>query len=89
VRSVSAREADRLDRDGVLSATAEPVLDPDTGLPTGHVKQERIPVQRTAPEIKMVQWVDKRNGVTKMVPEGIDPGFEFRPGEARKKALDG
>lgn len=88
LRTVSTREADRLETDGVLAPNPEPVLD-DEGNPTGHVVETRVPVRREAPPSKLVPWVDKRNGVVRHVPEGIDPGFEFPPAEARDKALAG
>lgn len=85
VRSVSNREADTLEREGVLSATAEPIMDGDEM--TGHVRNQRVAIRRTAPEIKLVPWENKRSGNIKMIPEGIDPGFEYPPGEARDKAI--
>jgi SPP1 gp7 family putative phage head morphogenesis protein len=32
-------------------------------------------------------WIDKRNGRTVKVPQGIDPGFAQNPGKARLRAL--
>lgn len=86
VRTVSSREADDLDRDGVLAPDAAPVLDGE-GLPTGHVEQRKIPVQRTAPELPLIPWVNDRTGKTEFVPEGIDPGFAHTPGQNRDAAL--
>jgi hypothetical protein len=34
-----------------------------------------------APKIKMVEYVDKRTGEIKEVPEGIDPGFDVNFGK--------
>ena len=47
----------------------------------------RVPIKETAPAEKMRSYVNKRTGKTHTVPEGIDPGFEWNPGEARAKAL--
>lgn len=86
-RTVSNREADELAKDGVLAPDAEPELD-DDGNPTGHLVNRRVQVQRVAPEIVLRPWVNKRTGVTEFVPLGIDPGFQHRPGEGRKRFLD-
>ena len=47
----------------------------------------RVPIKEKAPAEKMRTYVNKRTGKTHTVPEGIDPGFEWNPGEARAKAL--
>ena len=47
----------------------------------------RVPIKETAPAEKMRSYVNKRTGKTHTVPEGIDPGFEWNPGDARAKAL--
>jgi hypothetical protein len=39
----------------------------------------------TAPPIEMVEWTDKRTGITHQVPKGIDPGFDYNPGQEFKK----
>ena len=80
VRSVSRREADDLERRGVLAPNPEPVLD-DDGNPTGHIKDTRVPVVRTAPKLTLKPWINPRSGETEFVPQGIDPGFHHRPGE--------
>jgi uncharacterized protein with gpF-like domain len=87
VRAVSKREASELEDTGVLAPDAEPVLDPETGLPTGHRKDTRVPVVRTAPELPLVPWHNKRTGVIEFVPKGIDPGFDRPPAVARDEAL--
>ena len=47
----------------------------------------RVPIKETAPKEKMRSHVNKRTGTTHTVPEGIDPGFEWNPGEARARGL--
>lgn len=86
VRSVSSREADSLEKNGLLAPDAEPVLD-DNGNPTGHVVNRRIEVRREAPPIELVPWQNKRTGQVELVPKGIDPGFARPPGQARAAAL--
>jgi uncharacterized protein with gpF-like domain len=85
VRAVTGREADRLEKEGVLAPNPEPILDED-GNPTGHVKDTRVPVVTEAPRLRLMPWVNPRTRKTEYVPEGIDPGFHHRPGEGRKRA---
>jgi len=84
-RSVSKREADKLEKEGVLAPNPEPEVD-DDGNPTGHVKNVRVPVQTEAPRLKLLPFVNPRTGATEFVPEGIDPGFNRAPGEGRQRA---
>lgn len=85
-RSVSSREADTLDKEGLLSPNPVPILD-DDGLPTGHVEQSKVPVIRKAPDLPLVPWYNDRTGKTELVPKGIDPGFHHTPGRNRELAL--
>lgn len=85
VRAVSQREADQLEKKGVLAPNPEPVLD-DEGNPTGHLVNKRVPVVTEAPSLRLLPWVNPRTGATEFVPEGIDPGFHRKPGEGRNKA---
>ena len=39
---------------------------------------------KDAPSSKTVVWYDARNDVTREVPAGIDPGFEYNVGEGRE-----
>ena len=87
VRAVSKREVDELERDGVPAPDREPVIDPDTGLPTGHLVNKRVPVKREAPEMPLVPWHNKRTGTVEFVPLGIDPGFDRPPSVNRSIAL--
>jgi hypothetical protein len=80
VRQVSKREAQRLERDGIRSPEPEQELNPDTGLPTGHLKQTSVPVRTTAPKLTTREWVNKRTGEVHQVPFGCDPGFDYNPG---------
>lgn len=84
--SVTQREADKLESEGVLAPNPEPELD-DDGNPTGHVLDHRIPVKRTAPPLNLQPWYNKRTDELEMVPAGIDPGFQYLPGESRRRAL--
>lgn len=34
----------------------------------------------TAPEPKLVEWTNKRTGDVELVPEGVDPAFNYAPG---------
>jgi uncharacterized protein with gpF-like domain len=88
VRTVSSREADRLERDGVLAPNPAPVLD-DEGNPTGHVVDKRVAVVRTAPKLPLVPWQNARTGKVEYAPAGIHPSFARTPGEARVRALQG
>ena len=38
-----------------------------------------------APPIERVAWRNPRTGAVHMVPKGIDPGFDYNPGEAWKR----
>jgi hypothetical protein len=85
-RSVSKSEYRDLSKRGVIEGVPEPILD-DEGLPTGHVREKRVPVQTTAPKVPLVPWTNKRTGETQLVREGIDPGFDKRPGEGRRDVV--
>lgn len=37
----------------------------------------------TAPEIKYYDWTNPRTGETISVPEGVDPGWDYAPGEKK------
>lgn len=41
----------------------------------------------TAPKVENRDWVNKRTGEVETVPVGIDPGWDFNPGEGRAKQL--
>lgn len=40
-----------------------------------------------APDIKLVNWVNKRTGEEERIPEGIDPGWNYNPGTGRQTIL--
>lgn len=44
--------------------------------PTGDV------MKKTAPDVVMRDWLDKRSGQIRSIPAGIDPGFGYNPGTA-------
>ena len=60
----------------------------DNGQPTGHVIRQTVPVRAEAPPVKRVKWVNKRTGEEEMVPEGIDPGWDYNPGTRRQAELE-
>lgn len=78
-RQVGRVEYQRLVNDGVPGPGVQQI-NPQTGLPTGHVTRERIPVQTVAPPTELRPWKNRRTGQTEMVPKGVDPGFDFNPG---------
>ena len=41
-----------------------------------------------APPVKNVKWLNKRTGEEELVPEGIDPGWNYNPGISRQAALE-
>lgn len=85
VRQVSKYEYEQMQTKGVTRNVLQ--LD-DNGLPTGQVTRETVPLRTTAPEVKRVKWVNKRTGEEEMVPEGIDPGWDYNPGMSRKAELE-
>lgn len=86
VKGVSKTEYRSLVKSGIQSGEPEPILT-DEGIPTGHVKQTRVPVQLEAPKLPLIAWQNKRTGKTEYVPEGIQPGFDKRPGEGRQDVV--
>lgn len=86
VQAVSEREARTLEDDGIPAADAGPEVDED-GVPTGHISDKRVAVRRTAPTVEWKPWLNKRTGSVEMVPDGVDPGFQYPPGEGRRRAL--
>lgn len=86
-RQVSRAEAARLERDGVPPLVPEQEKDPDTGLPTGHfVPGKNVPVRRQAPPSRAREWKNLRTGEVHQVPVGIDPGWDYNPGQAGRLA---
>lgn len=45
-------------------------------------------ITTTAPASKNVKWLNKRTGEYETLPEGIDPGWNYNPGEGRLQSLD-
>ncbi|HGN8781572.1 MULTISPECIES: phage head morphogenesis protein [Bacteria] len=85
LRQVSKYEYDQLVKNGVPRNVQQ--LD-DSGQPTGHVIRQIVPVRTEAPPVKRVKWVNKRTGEEEMVPEGIDPGWDYNPGMRRQAELE-
>lgn len=86
VRSVDPREYGKLVKTGITEGVPEPVLD-DEGRPTGHVVQRKVPIQLKAPHVPLVPWTNKRTGETRLVRQGIDPGFDRPPGSGRREVV--
>lgn len=91
IRQVSRREYQRLKERGVPAPTsgATQEIDRKTGLPTGRrvAQAETVPAKTTAPKTKMVEWANPRTGAVMDVPQGIDPGWDYNPGEGRLARL--
>ncbi|HBQ8816117.1 TPA: hypothetical protein OEL94_001291 [Klebsiella pneumoniae] len=85
LRQVSKYEYDQLLKNGVPRNVQQ--LD-DNGQPTGQVIRQTVPVRTEAPPVRRVKWVNKRTGEEEMVPEGIDPGWDYNPGMRRQAELD-
>ena len=76
VMSMSQRDYDKgytLDRPGAEYKQNAPVV--------------QKPLNKQAPEVVTREYVNPRSGEISQVPEGVDPGFAYNPGMARKQAL--
>ncbi len=82
LRQVSKTEGERLEKTGVTAQIQE--VDPVTDLPTGHFNERTFPVRTQAPKIETRQWVNRRTGEVSRVPVGIDPGWEYNPGQVSR-----
>lgn len=89
IRQVSHWEYERLLKNGIPAPATEATqeIDPKTGLPTGRHTGARVPVSTTAPKTSLVEWTNKRTGEVQRVPKGIDPGWDYNPGEGRQAHL--
>jgi hypothetical protein len=90
IRQVSHWEYERLLKNGIPAPATEATqeIDPKTGLPTGRHTGARVPVSTTAPKTSLVEWTNKRTGEVQRVPKGIDPGWDYNPGEGRQAHLE-
>ena len=77
MRFLTRRRVEKLRREGI----------PDAANVRNGRAVGRVPIKEKAPAETMRSYVNKRTGKTHTVPEGIDPGFEWNPGEARAKSL--
>lgn len=46
------------------------------------------PLNKTAPEDRRIFWTDKRTGQERLIPVGIDPGFDYNVGIASERAAN-
>lgn len=90
IRQVSPREYERLLKQGVSAPPSQATqeINPETGLPTGRRLVTRVPVKTAAPKTSLVEWVNKRTGDVQQIPRGIDPGWDYNPGEGRQAHLE-
>ncbi|MCG2732510.1 phage minor head protein [Pseudodesulfovibrio aespoeensis] len=86
VRPVSKREYERLQGEGVRAPEPMQEINPDTGLPTGHIQASSVPVRTTPPPPQTREWVNRRTGEVHQVPVGIDPGWDYNPGAVGRLA---
>lgn len=90
VRQVTRREYERLLKTGIPAPASQATqeINPETGLPTGRHTGARVPVKTQAPASPLVEWTNKRTGEVQRIPQGIDPGWDYNPGEGRKAHLE-
>lgn len=90
IRQVSHREYAQLLKSGIPAPPSQATqeIDSKTGLPTGRRLAVRVPVKTTAPKTSLVEWTNKRTGDVQQVPKGIDPGWDYNPGEGRQAHLE-
>jgi uncharacterized protein with gpF-like domain len=79
VRQVTATEYSRLQQTGIPAASGT--------LPSGQLSGERIQVQTTAPPTEYYSWTNPRTGKTEQIPQGVDPGWNWNPGDSRLRQL--
>ncbi|MCB1805776.1 MAG: hypothetical protein KDJ99_11720, partial [Candidatus Competibacteraceae bacterium] len=72
VRAVTERQYQRLQQNGI------PSRDPEN--------PGQIPVKTAAPAFQMQEYINKRTGEVLTVPRGIDPGWDYNPGQAGRVA---
>lgn len=89
VRALSRGEYERLQRNGIQDPQAAQEIDPETGLPTGHLVGERVPMRTEAPEIEPVPFTNRRTGEQLMVDAGLHPSWANNPGKQRAAVLRG
>lgn len=57
--------------------------------PDGTVKRipevERVTFKKTAPDESLAPWTNRRTGEISLVPEGVQPGFDYNPGLSRAR----
>ncbi|MEI2742727.1 MAG: phage minor head protein [Candidatus Competibacter sp.] len=89
IRQISRREYERLKESGVPAppSAATQDINPKTGLPTGRRIRATVPVKTTARKLSAVEWTNRRTGEVQQIPRGIDPGWDYNPGEGRLSHL--
>ena len=90
IRQVTKKEYEHLLKTGIPAPASKETqeIDPKTGLPTGRHTGARVPVSTQAPALPLVEWTNKRTGEVQRIPQGIDPGWDYNPGEGRKAHLE-
>lgn len=85
VRQVSEREAARLRTHGMPDAAAAPIRDEQGNL-TGRRSARTVPIKEAPPAEGTREFVNRRTGEVTRVPEGIDPGWDYNPGQVARQA---
>ena len=49
--------------------------------------QDKSGIKFTAPDDGTREWVNKRTGDVEVIPTGIEPGWNYNPGQGRQQAL--
>ena len=79
IRQITAAEADRLEKNGITYKNQRVAIDDRVVVR----KDRHIKVRRTAPPMRLREWVNRATGEIIEVPEGIGPGWDFNPGKVR------
>lgn len=87
VQQITQYQYDKYLTEGLNSSVPTQEINPETGLPTGHITRNKIQLITTPPKVEYMDWLNKRTGKVEKVPAGIDPGFDFNPGKKRFENL--
>lgn len=84
-RQIGRVEYAKLVADGVPSPGRQQISQV-TGLPTGRKVTQKLEPITTAPKVELRAWTNRRTGKTELIPKGVDPGFNYGPGAAARRA---